>query len=149
MQFPRTGSIHPSLVIALFQFGRDLSGSSAYIEEYLADDSDFDKLLYEYLIKSGSVTGTQICAIVYEQVYCRWKRILITGLLSGSVDSYSWLYDKIKTLKITPGQLGLEPGSGGLVVTDPNTGTCLHACLIRDMTTTVLRIRWIHPITIS
>ena len=100
----------------------------AYIEEYLADDSDFDKLLYEYLIKSGSVTGTQICAIVYEQGVLPMEEDTYNGLLSGSVDSYSWLYDKIKTLKITPGQLGLEPGSGGLVVTDPNTGDVL-ACV--------------------
>lgn len=28
-----------------------------YLKEYLADDSNFDKLLYKYLIKSGSVTG--------------------------------------------------------------------------------------------
>ena len=100
----------------------------AYIEEYLTDDSDFDKLLYEYLIKSGSVTGTQICAIVYEQGVLPMEEDTYNGLLSGSVDSYSWLYDKIKTLKITPGQLGLEPGSGGLVVTDPNTGDVL-ACV--------------------
>ena len=38
-----------------------------YLKEYLADDSNFDKLLYKYLIKSGSVTGEQVCAIVYEQ----------------------------------------------------------------------------------
>ena len=38
-----------------------------YLQEYLNSDSDFDKLLYEYLIKSGSITGGQICAIVYEQ----------------------------------------------------------------------------------
>ena len=99
-----------------------------YIEEYLTDDSDFDKLLYEYLIKSGSVTGTQICAIVYEQGVLPMDEDAYSGLLRGTVDSYGWLYDKIQSLEITPGQLGLEPGSGGLVVTDPNTGDVL-ACV--------------------
>ena len=99
-----------------------------YIEEYLTDDSDFDKLLYEYLIKSGSVTGTQICAIVYEQGVLPMDEEAYNGLLRGTVDSYGWLYDKIQSLEITPGQLGLEPGSGGLVVTDPNTGDVL-ACV--------------------
>ena len=99
-----------------------------YIEEYLTDDSDFDKLLYEYLIKSGSVTGTQICAIVYEQGVLPMDEDAYNGLLRGTVDSYGWLYDKIQSLEITPGQLGLEPGSGGLVVTDPNTGDVL-ACV--------------------
>ena len=99
-----------------------------YIEEYLTDDSDFDKLLYEYLIKSGSVTGTQICAIVYEQGVLPMDEDAYNGLLRGTVDSYGWLYDKIQSLEITPGQLGLEPGSGGLVVTDPNNGDVL-ACV--------------------
>ena len=36
------------------------SGVLAYLEEYLKEDSNFDKLLYKYLIKSGSVTGAQI-----------------------------------------------------------------------------------------
>ena len=99
-----------------------------YVEEYLTDDSDFDKLLYEYLIKSGSVTGTQICAIVYEQGVLPMDEDAYSGLLRGTVDSYGWLYDKIQSLEITPGQLGLEPGSGGLVVTDPNTGDVL-ACV--------------------
>ena len=99
-----------------------------YIEEYLTNDSDFDKLLYEYLIKSGSVTGTQICAIVYEQGVLPMDKDSYNGLLSGSASAFQWLHDKIETLEITPGQLGLEPGSGGLVVTDPNTGDVL-ACV--------------------
>ena len=99
-----------------------------YLEEYLGNDSDFDKLLYEYLIKSGSITGTQICAIVYEQGILPMDEDTYNGLLAGSVDSYQWLREKIRTLEITPGQLGLEPGSGGIVVTDPNTGDAL-ACV--------------------
>ena len=50
------------------------------------------------------------------------------GLLNGTVDAYSWLYNKIETLEITPGQLALEPCSGGIVVTDPNSGDVL-ACV--------------------
>ena len=36
-----------------------------YLEEYLNEDSGFDKLLYEYLIKSGSVTGAQILSLIH------------------------------------------------------------------------------------
>ena len=99
-----------------------------YIEEYLTNDSDFDKLLYEYLIKSGSVSGSQICAIAYEQGVLDMDENAYNGLRSGSISAYSWLVDKIENLEITPGQLGLEPCSGGLVVTDPNTGDVL-ACV--------------------
>ena len=99
-----------------------------YLQDYLNSDSDFDKLLYEYLIKSGSITGRQICAIVYEQGVLPMEEDKYNGLLDGSVDPFGWLYNKIETLQITPGQLALEPCSGGLVVTDPNTGNVL-ACV--------------------
>ena len=99
-----------------------------YLEEYLNEDSGFDKLLYEYLIKSGSVTGAQICSIAYEQEVLPMDEAAYNGLRSGSVDSYSWLLDKIRNLEITPGQLALEPCSGGLVITDPNSGDVL-ACV--------------------
>ncbi len=99
-----------------------------FLEEYLSQDSNFDKLLYKYLIKSGSITGTQICAIVYEQEVLPMDEDTYKGLLSGSVDSFSWLQNKIESLQITPGQLALEPCSGGLVVTDPDTGDVL-ACV--------------------
>ncbi len=100
----------------------------AYLEEYLREDSEFDKLLYEYLIKSGGVTGAQICAITYEQGVLPMDEVAYNGLLNGTVDAYGWLYNKIETLEITPGQLALEPCSGGIVVTDPNTGDVL-ACV--------------------
>ncbi len=100
----------------------------AYLEEYLREDSEFDKLLYKYLIKSGGITGAQICAIVYEQGVLPMDENAYNGLLNGTVDAYGWLYNKIKTLEITPGQLALEPCSGGIVVTDPNTGDVL-ACV--------------------
>ncbi len=99
-----------------------------YLEDYLSNASDFDKLLYEYLIKSGSITGRQICAIVYEQGVLPMEEDTYNGLLNGTVDAYGWLYNKIQNLEITPGQLALEPYSGGLVVTDPNTGDVL-ACV--------------------
>lgn len=99
-----------------------------YLKDYLSTDSDFDKLLYEYLIKSGGITGRQVCAIVYEQGVLPMEKDKYNGLLDGSVNSFGWLYNKIDTLQITPGDLGMEPCSGGLVVTDPNTGDVL-ACV--------------------
>ncbi|HJA65939.1 MAG TPA: penicillin-binding protein [Candidatus Mediterraneibacter cottocaccae] len=99
-----------------------------YLQEYLNEDSDFDKLLYEYLIKSGSVSGAYICAITYEQGVLPMDESAYNGLLDGSVSAYSWLYSKIENIEITPGQLALDPCSGGLVLTDPNTGDVL-ACV--------------------
>ena len=39
-----------------------------------------------------------------------------------------WIREKIENLEITPGQLALEPCSGGAVVSDPQTGEVL-ACV--------------------
>lgn len=99
-----------------------------YIEEYLNEDSDFDKLLYEYLIKSEGVSGAQICATAYEQGVLPMDEDAYNGLRDGSVSAYSWLRDKIENLEITPGQLALEPCSGAAVVSDPQTGEVL-ACV--------------------
>ena len=103
-------------------------GIVAYLQDYLSDDSNFDKLLYEYLIKSGGITGAQICAITYEQGVLSMDENAYNGLMAGTTDAYGWLYNKIETLEITPGDLALEPCSGGVVVTDPNTGDVL-ACV--------------------
>ncbi len=103
-------------------------GIVTYLQDYLSDDSNFDKLLYEYLIKSGGITGAQICAITYEQGVLPMDESAYNGLLAGTTDAYGWLYNKIETLEITPGDLALEPCSGGVVVTDPNTGDVL-ACV--------------------
>lgn len=99
-----------------------------YIEESIQEDSDLDKLIYENLIKTGAVTGTQICATVYEQGVLEMDEELYNGLRDGSLSAYIWLCDRIENLEITPGQLALEPCSAGVVVTDPDTGDVL-ACV--------------------
>ncbi len=91
-------------------------------------DPDFDILLYKYLIKSGGISGAQICAMVYEQGVLPMDEAVYNGLVSGTTDSYQWLRDKISKLEITPGQLALEPCTGSAVVSDPNTGEVL-ACV--------------------
>ena len=103
-------------------------GILKFLQDYLSSDINFDKLLYKYLIKSGSVSGAQICAIVYEQKVLPMDEAAYNGLLDGSVNSFSWLYGKIENLEITPGQLALEPCTGSAVVSDPNTGEVL-ACV--------------------
>lgn len=103
-------------------------GILSFLQDYLVSDVNFDKLLYKYLIKSGGISGNQICAIVYEQGVLPMDEGNYNGLLNGSVDSYAWLYNKIQTLEITPGQLALEPCTGSAVVSDPNSGEVL-ACV--------------------
>ncbi len=100
----------------------------SFLQDYLISDMNFDKLLYKYLIKSGGVTGAQICAITYEQGVLPMDEGQYNGLRDGSVDPFTWLTQKIANLEITPGQLALEPCTGSAVVSDPNTGEVL-ACV--------------------
>ena len=99
-----------------------------YIEESIQNDSGLDKKIYENLIRSGTVTGAQICATVYEQGVLETNEELYSGLRNGDLSAYTWLCDRIENLEITPGQLALEPCSAGVVVTDPDTGDVL-ACV--------------------
>lgn len=99
-----------------------------YIEESIQNDSGLDKKIYENLIRSGTVTGAQICATVYEQGVLEMNEELYSGLRNGDLSAYTWLCDRIENLEITPGQLALEPCSAGVVVTDPDTGDVL-ACV--------------------
>lgn len=77
----------------------------------MADDSNFDKLLYKYLIKSGSVTGEQVCAIVCEQGVLPMDDSTYNGLLNGETNAFSWIKSKLESLELTPGELALEPCS--------------------------------------
>lgn len=100
----------------------------AYALTYLQTDRGFQKLVYKYLIQEDSVSGNELCAILYEQGVLKKDDATKNALLSGSLSAYGFLVDKIKKLEITPGQLALDPCSGSAVVIDARTGNLL-ACV--------------------
>ena len=57
------------------------------------------------MIKSGAITGRQICLMLYEQGILTYDEAQYNGLNSGSIGAYDFLRGKIETLEITPGQL--------------------------------------------
>lgn len=97
-----------------------------YIINYLREDTEFDKQVVKYMIKSGEISGYSVVELIYEQ-----------GLLSsendteyeefknGAYDAYQFMIKKIQNLDITPAMLALDPCSGSVVVTDVNTGDVL------------------------
>ena len=99
-----------------------------YVMERLSIDSDFDKLIYKYMIRNGEISGRQICMMLFEQGILEYNETYYNSLESGAVTSYDFLKEKIRNLEITPGQLGLEPCTGSVVVTDSNSGDVL-ACV--------------------
>ncbi len=104
------------------------NGLAAFAIECLKENNGFDKLLYKYMIRNGTVTGRQICLMIYEQEFLPYDEGMYNALMSGDMPAYNFLRGKIKDLEITPGQLALEPCTGSMVVTDTNTGQVL-ACV--------------------
>lgn len=98
---------------------------SKYIMEDLQEDSDFEKLVYKYMIRKNQISGTQLCVILYDQGVLPYDEAQVAALNNGSVSAYSFVKSKIQSLEITPGQLGLDPCSGSSVITDVNTGEIL------------------------
>lgn len=99
-----------------------------YIIDALESNNGFDKIIYRYMIRSGAVTGRQICMMLYEQEVLKYSEKQYNRLKSGELSSYEFIRSKIKNLDITPGQLGLEPCTGSLVMTDTDTGDVI-ACV--------------------
>ncbi|MCB5714068.1 penicillin-binding transpeptidase domain-containing protein [Lactonifactor longoviformis] len=101
---------------------------AAYLEEALAKDTAFSKLLYKYMLQSDTISGRQVCTILYDQGVLSTDDSDYEPLISGRLTAYDFMKSKINKLEITPAQLALDPCSGSLVATDPNTGEIL-ACV--------------------
>ncbi len=100
----------------------------SYTIDRIQDDNAFAKLIYRYMIKAGRVTGREIAMVLYEQQVLPFDEGQYNALNEGSLGAYDFIRGKIETLDITPGQLGLEPCTGSIVIEDPNSGALL-ACV--------------------
>lgn len=101
---------------------------SEYITDYLSTSRAFSKLLYKYLLHQDTISGKQICQVLYDQGILSADDEDYAAFSAGSMSSYDWILNKIRNLQITPAQLALQPCSGSAVVTDPNNGEIL-ACV--------------------
>lgn len=95
-----------------------------YISDRLSDDSGFDSLVCEYMIKSGNLSGKTVCTLLYEQGVLSKKKDKAdyNSLVSGNLSAYSFIRKKISNREITAAQLGLDPCSGAVIITDVKTG---------------------------
>ncbi len=95
-----------------------------FIKDYLQTDSAFEKIVYRYMVKDGSLSGSKICILLYEQGVLSKEGGWYNRLLSG-YSAYEFIRAKIQSLEITPGQLGVEPSTGSFMMTDTSTGSTL------------------------
>ena len=95
----------------------------AYVEDALIEADDFDMTVCEQSIMKGKLSGREVCLLLYEQGVLKKKGDSdYSALKSGSLNSYDFIRKKLKSLQITPAQLGMDPCSGSVVITDSKTG---------------------------
>lgn len=99
-----------------------------FIEERLSVDDRFSRKIYKYMIMEGSLSGADVCLLLYDQGVLEMDNESYGQLSSGGISAYDFIRSKILNLEITPGQLALEPCSGSVVITDPDNGDVL-ACV--------------------
>lgn len=95
-----------------------------YICSNLSNDSGFSKKIYYYMIYNGSISGNEVCLLLYDQSVLEYDEASYMALQSGS-SAFEFIREQIRQIKITPAQLALDPCSGSLVLTDVNTGDVL------------------------
>ena len=94
-----------------------------YIIDALKTDESFDKILYKYMIKTSMLSGKKVCLLLFDQgVLDKNKDEDYNALNTDQMSAYNFMYQKIYKLEITPAQLALDPCSGSIIITDPDTG---------------------------
>lgn len=93
-----------------------------FIFDVLKTDSGFAKIIYKYMIQNSSLSGTEVCILLFDQGVLPFDQDVYSKLIVGIIKPYDFLIEKIKEKEITPAQLALEPCSGSVVITDVNTG---------------------------
>ena len=101
---------------------------TAYILDYLSTDTGFSKLLYKHMLLEDTISGQEICLVLYEQGVLDKNDGTYESLASGAMGAYDFMINKIYNLEIEPAQLALMPCSASAVVVDVKTGDVL-ACV--------------------
>lgn len=97
----------------------------SYTLDELQDDFDFDKCVYHVMVDEGSITGTEICLLLFDQGVIKEDKDAYAEIEAGMVSAYSFIREKIRSMEIEAGDLGLTPCSCSAVVTDIKTGKVL------------------------
>ena len=92
-----------------------------YILKNIKTDTEFSKIIYQYMITRGEISPRQLCLILFDQGVLDYDDATVNKLKNGSLSPRDFLMKKIYNIEITPAQLALEPCTGSCVVTDEKT----------------------------
>ena len=96
-----------------------------YLIEMLSNSYDFTRIIYNLMTDNGIVSTNDWCVLLYEQNILPYDEEMVGKLSKNSINSYSFLIDKMTNLELTPAQIGIEPYQGSSVVADVHTGEVL------------------------
>lgn len=96
-----------------------------YIYDEISDDASFDKKVYHVMVDRGDISGREICLLLYDQKVLKKNKTTYTKLQTGMISPYNFLKSKIRSLEISPGELGLTPCACSVVITSVKTGKVL------------------------
>lgn len=97
-----------------------------YIMKFVKENTSFGKRVVYYKIFDGTISGSEICMLLYDQKVLKMNEKNYNTLMTyDSYKTYLFIIEQIKNLNITPAQLALDPCSGSVVITDPNSGDVL------------------------
>ncbi len=74
------------------------------------------------MVEKETITGRDICLLLYDQKVLKMNRNSYQSLKAGTTSPFAFLKAKIRSLEISPGELGLTPCSCSVIVTDVKTG---------------------------
>jgi penicillin-binding protein 2 len=107
---------------------KDLSNEEIYkkiynkiLNDYI-DNYSFKKTVYSKLINNQSFSYINLSMVLVEQGVVKVSDSQLASLKRGSLSPIEFMRQKISNLEITPQQVGQDPSSGAIVITDVNTG---------------------------
>ena len=78
-----------------------------YILKNIKTDTEFSKIIYQYMITRGEISPRQLCLILFDQGVLDYDDATVNKLKNGSLSPRDFLMKKIYNIEITPAQLAL------------------------------------------
>lgn len=97
---------------------------TSYITEKVKEDRKFCLNIFKYLIQDGTVSGREMCMLLYDQGYLQ-KDDYYNSLSNWTLSASDFIRTAMNNKLLTPGTLGIAPSSGAAVLEDPNNGQLL------------------------
>lgn len=96
-----------------------------YVLKNLNENSEFDRLLYKYIIKNDRIKPRILCNCLMDQGIVTLSDEESKKWYATKITPYEFIRNRIQNLDLTPAQLALDPCSASVVITDVNTGDVL------------------------